>query len=188
VRGPREVGFAGRVGDEAFTLTGVLSIVKHATRPDGHTLGVLTLPWNSGVVEQVPIIVAAGPYRRYADLLKDGSVLYLTGRTDRTGDVPRFAVTKVEPGRYWYDITPVDAMKLNLHDRHDIIAPLNELGERCAWPWDPQQLISVAVGMYHCWYCGAMCVAGVPHPTYEIDDRPAPSSPAANPPRRDPSK
>ena len=68
----------------------------------------------------------------------------------------------------WQDITPADAadQKINLSERADISAPLNEMGERCPWPWEPQQLVGVPMGQYHCGFCGAMVVAGVPHPDY----------------------
>jgi hypothetical protein len=67
---------------------------------------------------------------------------------------------------HWQDIRPSSAVGLNLADRTDIIAPLNEEGERCPWPWDPQQLVGAPLGQYHCTYCGAMCVAGQPHIDY----------------------
>jgi hypothetical protein len=68
----------------------------------------------------------------------------------------------------WQDITPQDAAKrrINLTVRLDITAPLNEQGERCPWPWEPQQLVGAPLGQYHCPYCGAMCVAGMEHPDY----------------------
>lgn len=66
----------------------------------------------------------------------------------------------------WQNIAPADALDIDLTVRLDITAPLNEAGERCPWPWDPQQLIDVPMGMYHCGYCGAMCLAGQPHPDY----------------------
>lgn len=66
----------------------------------------------------------------------------------------------------WYDIEPKDATGINLHNRPDIQAPLNEEGEPCPWPWEPQQLKGVPLGQYHCNYCGAMCAAGLPHPDY----------------------
>lgn len=66
----------------------------------------------------------------------------------------------------WTDIEPKDAVDLDLSVRLDIDAPLNENGERCPWPWEPQQLIGVPMGQYHCPYCDAMCVAGIPHPDY----------------------
>jgi len=66
----------------------------------------------------------------------------------------------------WYDIDPQNAADLDLSVRLDISAPLNEMGERCCWPWDPQQLAGYPLGQYHCPYCGAMVVAGVPHLDY----------------------
>lgn len=70
----------------------------------------------------------------------------------------------------WHDIDPKDAVDLNLSKRLDITAPLNEQGERCAWPWEPQQLIGVPLGQFHCGYCGAMVVAGMPHLDYKDFD------------------
>lgn len=72
---------------------------------------------------------------------------------------------------HWTDYTPQQAheMKLNLSVRIDIDAPLNEIGERCPWPWDPEQLGDAPMGQYRCPYCGAMCVAGVPHLDYRED-------------------
>jgi hypothetical protein len=67
----------------------------------------------------------------------------------------------------WQDIAPKDAIDLNLSVRLDITAPLNEEGERCPWPWEPQQLVGVPLGQFHCPWCGAMCVAGVEHPDYQ---------------------
>lgn len=66
----------------------------------------------------------------------------------------------------WFDIDPKDATELNLHVRTDITAPLNEVGERCPWPWEPQQLADRPIGQYHCPYCMAMVVAGMPHLDY----------------------
>lgn len=68
----------------------------------------------------------------------------------------------------WTDFTPEQAVaaKLNLSERLDIAAPLNENGERCPWPWEPQQLVGVPMGQYHCPYCGAMVIAGIPHLDY----------------------
>lgn len=73
---------------------------------------------------------------------------------------------------HWYSIRPADAEQLNLAERLDIEAPLNEAGERCPWPWDPQQLRGVPMGQYHCPYCGAMVLAGLPHLDYRslLDD------------------
>lgn len=83
-------------------------------------------------------------------------------------------MTTTEP-RSWRDIAPADARDLNLATNLDIQAPLNEMGERCPWPWEPQQLLGVPLGQYHCGYCGAMVVAGVPHVDYR--DQPADSCP-----------
>jgi hypothetical protein len=68
--------------------------------------------------------------------------------------------------RSWRDIAPADAVDLDLETDLSIDAPLNESGERCPWPWEPQQLVGVPMGQYHCGFCGAMVVAGVPHPDY----------------------
>lgn len=68
----------------------------------------------------------------------------------------------------WQDITPQQAVeqKLNLAVQLDITAPLNENGERCPWPWIPQQLVGAPLGQMRCEYCGAMCVAGMEHFDY----------------------
>ena len=70
----------------------------------------------------------------------------------------------------WNTFTPRQAveLKLDLSKRLDITAPLNEVGERCPWPWDPQQLVGQPIGQYHCPYCGAMCIAGVQHLDYSV--------------------
>jgi hypothetical protein len=70
----------------------------------------------------------------------------------------------------WQDIDPYDATAITLpHD--GIEGPLNEMNERCPWPWDPQQLAGEPLGMYHCPYCGGMVIAGMEHPDYEDPDR-----------------
>lgn len=71
----------------------------------------------------------------------------------------------------WQDITPQQAaeQKLDLTKRLDITAPLNENGERCPWPWEPQQLSGAPMGQYRCSYCYAMCVAGMEHLDYTGD-------------------
>jgi len=66
----------------------------------------------------------------------------------------------------WQDINPADAVDINLAKRLDITAPLNENGERCPWPWEPQQLKTAPLGQYRCSYCLAMCVAGMEHLDY----------------------
>ena len=68
--------------------------------------------------------------------------------------------------RNWYDIAPVDAVHIDLTLDFSITAPLNEQGERCPWPWEPQQLVGAPLGQYHCQFCGAMVIAGVPHIDY----------------------
>ena len=68
--------------------------------------------------------------------------------------------------RSWRDFTPAEAVDLNLLERLDIEAPLNELGERCPWPWEPEQLTRAPMGQYRCPYCGAMVVAGMRHVDY----------------------
>ncbi|MCY0917039.1 hypothetical protein OS965_02460 [Streptomyces sp. H27-G5] len=75
--------------------------------------------------------------------------------------------------RRWTDITPQEAaaQRLDLARDIHITAPLNENGERCPWPWDPQQLVGAPIGQYHCGYCGAMVMAGMPHIDYAPDER-----------------
>lgn len=72
--------------------------------------------------------------------------------------------------RSWRDIAPADAVSLDLSKDMTIDAPLNEAGERCPWPWEPQQMTGVPLGQYHCGYCGAMVIAGMTH----LDYRPCP--------------
>lgn len=67
------------------------------------------------------------------------------------------------PGRWWHEITPADAVNISL-PAAGIIGPLTEDGSESPWPWEPQQLVGVPMGQYHCPYCGEMCIAGVPHP------------------------
>jgi hypothetical protein len=66
----------------------------------------------------------------------------------------------------WYDIAPADAVDLNLSVRLDITAPRNEVGERCPWPWEPEQLVGAPIGQFHCQWCGAMVLAGMRHIDY----------------------
>lgn len=81
----------------------------------------------------------------------------------------------------WTSISPADAAGIDLSSRTDITAPLNEIGERCPWPWDPQQLNGAPIGQYHCPYCGAMVMAGMPHLDYGVmnnePDEPEPEAP-----------
>lgn len=71
----------------------------------------------------------------------------------------------------WTDITPAEAAERELDLARDlhITAPLNEEGERCPWPWEPQQLVGAPLGQYRCDYCGAMVIAGVPHIDYAAE-------------------
>lgn len=66
----------------------------------------------------------------------------------------------------WTEIEPKDAVDINVIKRNDIEGPLNEEGEECSWPWEPQQMVGVPIGQYHCPYCGAMVLAGMPHLDY----------------------
>lgn len=66
----------------------------------------------------------------------------------------------------WHEIAPESARDINCRFRPDLDPPLNEFGDVCPWPWEPQQLVGVPLGQYHCGYCGAMCIAGLPHPDY----------------------
>jgi hypothetical protein len=72
---------------------------------------------------------------------------------------------------HWTEIQPENAKDINLYERTDIIGPLTQDGEVCPWPWEPQQLKGVAMGMYHCPYCGEMCIAGLRHTDFrEYED------------------
>lgn len=73
--------------------------------------------------------------------------------------------------REWFDIAPADAAMINLATDLTITAPLNENGERCPWPWDPQQLLGAPLGQYRCPYCMAMVVAGMRHVDYAPQER-----------------
>jgi hypothetical protein len=66
---------------------------------------------------------------------------------------------------HWTEIAPKDAVDLRL-PQSGIVGPLNEAGEPCPWPWEPQQLAGAPMGQYHCPYCGAMVLAGAPHVDY----------------------
>jgi len=72
----------------------------------------------------------------------------------------------------WYDIEPKDAVDIDCTERPDLDPPWvehdlrEEYGNVCPWPWEPQQLVGVPMGQYHCGYCGSMVCAGVPHPDY----------------------
>lgn len=62
----------------------------------------------------------------------------------------------------WQDIPPEQAAAISL-PHNGMEGPMNELGERCPWPWDPQQLKGAPLGQYHCPYCGGMQFAGIEH-------------------------
>ncbi len=68
--------------------------------------------------------------------------------------------------RRWQDIAPKDAVDIDLSRDLSITAPLNEVGEPCPWPWEPQQLVGAPLGQYRCPYCVAMVVAGMEHLDY----------------------
>lgn len=64
----------------------------------------------------------------------------------------------------WREFTPKEAAEQKLHcDGENIKGPMNEAGEECPWPWEPEQLAGAPLGQYHCSYCGGMQVAGIPH-------------------------
>jgi hypothetical protein len=86
---------------------------------------------------------------------------------------PVLAGTENGPGSFsmggpgmttWSDIAPHDARGLDLREHPELLPPLNEAGEPCPWSWGPQQLAGAPLGQHHCEYCGAMCMAGMPHP------------------------
>lgn len=76
-----------------------------------------------------------------------------------------------DPIRRWQDIDPKDAAGLDLSTDLAITAPLNELGQRCPWPWEPQMLIDAPLGQYRCRFCYAMVMAGMPHFDYAPEER-----------------
>ncbi|MEU1824283.1 hypothetical protein ABZ502_17870 [Streptomyces abikoensis] len=75
------------------------------------------------------------------------------------------------PAQHWRDIDPKDAVDLDLATNLDVTAPLNERGQRCPCPWEPQQLINAPIGQYRCSYCSAMVMAGEPHFDYRPVER-----------------
>lgn len=94
----------------------------------------------------------------------------MTGRLRTFHAIESLEAAMPEPRR-WQDVPLDEAVDLDLSVRLDITAPLNEMGERCPWPWDPQQLLGQPLGQYHCEYCGAMVIAGIPHLDYTEDGR-----------------
>ena len=75
----------------------------------------------------------------------------------------------MSPVRDWRDIDPSEAVDIVL-PRDDIRGPYADDGTPCPWPWEPQQLVGVPLGMYHCPYCGSMVMAGMPHVDYDPND------------------
>jgi hypothetical protein len=69
---------------------------------------------------------------------------------------------------HWSKIQPKDAMDIVL-PRQGIQGPVDTEGLECPWPWEPQQLKDVPLGMYHCPYCGDMVVAGMSHVDYATE-------------------
>lgn len=67
--------------------------------------------------------------------------------------------------RHWTEIPPEEAVAITL-PHPEISGPLNEEGQPCPWPWEPQQRVNAPIGMYHCPYCLSMVVAGIEHPDY----------------------
>lgn len=68
--------------------------------------------------------------------------------------------------RHWFEFDPTDAVDVQCKPDGDVLGPLNENGDMCPWPWEPQQLKGQPIGQYHCRYCGAMVLAGMPHLDY----------------------
>jgi hypothetical protein len=71
--------------------------------------------------------------------------------------------------KHWSEIEPADAVDLAL-PAEGIEGPINEVGELCPWPWEPQQLGGAPIGQYHCPYCGGMVMAGMMHPDWSGED------------------
>ncbi|MCM6777899.1 hypothetical protein NDR87_31625 [Nocardia sp. CDC159] len=69
---------------------------------------------------------------------------------------------------HWSEIDPADATNITL-PHPDIEGPIDQNGEPCPWPWEPQQLVGAPFGQYHCPYCGSMVLAGLPHPDWRND-------------------
>lgn len=70
----------------------------------------------------------------------------------------------------WRDIDPIDATAISL-PWDGIEGPMNENGDRCPWPWHPQEVVDVPPGEgYGCPYCGGTVVAGMEHPDYSGTD------------------
>jgi hypothetical protein len=69
----------------------------------------------------------------------------------------------------WHEIPLDEAYGVEL-PHPGIQGPYNSEGEECSWPWEPMLKAAAAIGMFHCGYCGEMCVASVPHPDYKDVD------------------
>ncbi len=72
---------------------------------------------------------------------------------------------------HWTEIESKDAVNITL-PQVGIEGPLNEEGQPCPWPWEPQQMVGAPIGQYHCRYCGAMVMAGMAHIDYGESDSP----------------
>lgn len=75
--------------------------------------------------------------------------------------------------RNWREVT-LDEVKEAATNRKkfdeftkDIELPVNQLNEECPFPWETELLKGQPIGMYHCQFCGELCIAGVPHPDYK---------------------
>jgi hypothetical protein len=91
--------------------------------------------------------------------------------TDPAKDHPMSeTTTEAGPPKSWKDIAPKDALDIDCTKRPDLNPPVNEAGEVCPWPWEPQQLAGAPLGQMHCSYCGAMCMAGLEHPDWSDYD------------------
>lgn len=80
---------------------------------------------------------------------------------------------RVSNAKSWEEFTPKEAANLSLdlgkEELQHIKAPLNEIGERCPWPWEPEQLGGAPIGQFRCSYCNAMVMAGMKHVDYAGD-------------------
>lgn len=52
--------------------------------------------------------------------------------------------------------------KINAMSIEELYSLINQ--DKC--PFEPEHLIGVPLGMFHCDCCGEMVVAGIPHPRY----------------------
>lgn len=135
-------------------------------RPVMHGVEHVSLPTGFGVATE-ECFLGCDPGEAVEDFLLDnlprgadpsGSYLVTHEVDGDTGDLGH-----LEMVTSWREIEPKEAVSLNLEQFPHTEAPLNELGEPCPWPWEPQQLVGVPLGQYHCGYCGGYAMAGVPH-------------------------